>query len=162
MSAMKVLKIVGDLDIKTDLPEDAEITTVKLDDYMVSECEEQYDMILCVHVLQTLWAHQVGDVIKQMIGELKDRGELHIQVPSAELAAKAMLKNQTDPLAFYLIWGTSNRPFHCGFTLLWLRAMVAQAGAIERYANVRIIKLQFNGSEENVPEHYVIATVIRD
>ena len=159
---MKVLKIIGDIDITADLPEDAIIQTVKLDDYMVTEYPERFDMILCVHVLQTLWAHQVSAVIAKMVGEVKHLGELHIQVPATELAAKSLLKNVTDPLAFYLIWGTTSRPFHCGFTLLWLRAQMEQTGVITRYANSRAIELLFDGKKRRIPEHAVIATVIRD
>jgi hypothetical protein len=159
---MRVLKVVGDIDVNLDLPEDTEITEIGLEDYLEATYEEKFDLIFCVHVLQALWASQVSDVIGKLVSELKQGGELHIHVPATEQAAKALLLNETDPVAFYMIWGTEKRPFHTGFTLLWLRAILTQVGAIVRNANMGIYNLTFNGREAKAVEHVVIATVIRD
>lgn len=159
---MRVLKIIGDIDIALELPEDAHIETVKMDDYMVTEYEERFDMILCVHTLQTLWAAQIGDAVKKLVGDLAHRGELQIHVPATEHAAKALIKDETDPIAFYMIWGTEKRPFHTGFTLMWLRAIIEQSGAIVRRANIGLFNFQFNEVEVRAPEHVVTATVDRD
>jgi hypothetical protein len=159
---MRVLKIISDIEIVVTLPEDAEIVTVSMGDYLTQEYQEKFDMIFCVHSLQTLWASQVASAIKKMVGDLANLGELYIHVPATEHAAKALLRDETDPAAFYLIWGTEKRPFHVGFTLFWLRALVEQAGAIVRNANVGVFKLEFNGQEVKAPEHEILATVVRD
>jgi hypothetical protein len=159
---MKVLKIIGDIDINAQLPEDAEVITTKIDDYMVAEYEEPFDMIFCIHVLQTMWGTRVNGVIDKMVKELKPMGELHVYVPAVEYAAKVLAKNNPDPVALYMIWGSQDRPFHCGFTLMWLRALVEETGAVVRSANVGIFTLNFNDQEARVPQHAVVATVIPD
>lgn len=159
---MRILKIIGDIDINLELPKDAEIQTAKLNDYIVTEYKEKFDIILCVQVLQTLWAAQVGQAIEKLVEDLEHMGELHIHVPATEQAAKALLKEEADPVAFYLLWGTEDRPFHTGFTLTWLRAEVMAAGAIVRSANIGLFNLRFNEREVRAPEHVVIATVVRD
>jgi hypothetical protein len=158
---VRVLKITSDIDINVDLPEDAEITEVKLDDYMVTEYDHKFDIILCVHALQTLWTDQVSGVIQKLVDDLAQMGELHIHVPATEQALKALMKGSQDPVAFYMVWGSKDRPFHTGFNLLWLRLIVEQAGAIIRVATVGKFKLTSAGKEVPAVEHIVIATVIR-
>jgi hypothetical protein len=158
---MRVLKIIGDIDIKLDLPEDTEITEIKLDDYLVTEYENKFDIILCVHALQTLWSDQISDAAEKLVNDLEERGELHIHVPATEQAVKAMLTGTQDPVAFYMVWGTKERPFHCGFNLMWLRGIVEQSGAIVRSANMGVFKMKKGNEEVKAVEHVVIATVIR-
>ena len=158
---MRVLKIVGDIDIGLDLPKNTEITEVKLSDYAVTEYAEKFDMILCVHALQTLWTDQVSEVVNKLVNDLANMGELHIHVPATEQALKAMLKGSQDPVAFYMVWGSKERPFHTGFNLLWLRLIVEQTGAIIRTATMGTFKLTSGEREVSAVEHIVIATVIR-
>ena len=139
---MRVLKIIGDIGINTNLPEDADITEVKLDDYMVTEYEEKFDVILCIHTLQTLWTDQLSGAIEKLLNDLVNYGELHIHVPATEQAVRAMLKGIQDPVIFYMVWGSRERPFHSGFNLLWLRALVENAGGIVRTATMGKFKMQ--------------------
>ena len=158
---MRVLKIIGDIDIKLELPEDAEIVDVKINDYLVTEYDEKFDIILCVHALQTLWVGQTTQAIEKLVDDLADRGELHVHVPATEQALKSMLRQQQDPMVFYMIWGTKDRPFHSGFTLLWLRALIEQTGASIRRAEMGVFKMQQGEKEVRGVEHVVIATVDR-
>lgn len=159
---MRVLKIIGDIDIKLELIEDTEITRVGLDDYIATDYDEPFDMILCVHALQTLWADEIGPVIIKLLKDLKDRGELRIHVPATEQALKSMLRQQQDPMAFYMVWGTKDNPFHSGFTLLWLRALIEQAGAVIRLADMGIFTVKQGEKDVKGVEHVVVATVIHN
>lgn len=158
---MRILKIFGDINIEIDAPEDAEIIEIDINEYRDTEYEEKFDLIFCIHALQTFWAHEVNDVIKKLVDDLAHMGELHIHVPAVEQAAKSLLKNETDPLSFYMIWGTQNRPFHCGFTLLWLRAAVTQAGGLVRDASFSRFNIKLDDKELGAIGHAVLATVVR-
>jgi hypothetical protein len=158
---MRVLKIVGDIDIKLDLPPDTDITETKLADYLVTEYDNKFDIILCVHALQTLWPDQVSSATEKLVNDLGERGELHIHVPATEQALRSMLKGTQDPAALYMIWGTRDNPFHSGFNLMWLRAIVEQSGAIVRSANMGIFTMKKGDEDVRAIEHVVIATVIR-
>jgi hypothetical protein len=158
---MRVLKIIGDINIGLDLPKDTEVVEIAINDYMVTDYEEKFDMILCIHALQTLWADQTADAIQKLVDDLKEMGELHIHVPATEQATKALLKGTQDPVAFYMIWGSKERPFHSGFNLYWLRGIVENAGAIVRTATMGKFKMTSGDKELYAVEHVVIATVIR-
>jgi hypothetical protein len=159
---MRVLKITGQIDINLDIPEGSEVTTVSLQDYLETEYEHPFDFIFCVHVLQTLWAKQVGAAVEKLIHDLAHMGEIHLYVPAAEQAAKSMLKGETDPVIFYLLWGTEDQPSHTGFTLLWIRALLVQYGALVRRAEFSRLSLSFNDKESNVLGHYLLATTVKD
>ena len=158
---MRVLKIVGDINISVDLPKDAEIIEANLEEFISTEYEDKFDIILCVHVLQSLWTDQVSEVIGKLVNDLKEKGELHIHVPATEQATKALLQGVQDPVAFYMIWGSKERPSHTGFNLFWLRTLVEQTGAIVRNATMGKFKMVSGDKEVYALEHIVIATVIR-
>lgn len=158
---MRVLKIVGDIDIAIDVPEGTEIITTDMETYLNTTYEEKLDMIFCIHALQTLWGSEVTGAIEKLVNDLAHMGELHVHVPAIEQAAKSLIRGETDPLAFYLTWGTPARPFHCGFTLMWLRALIVQAGAIVREATMNSFVLESDGQELGAIGHAVLATVIR-
>jgi len=158
---MRILKIIGDIDININLPEDTEVFESKLSDYMVTEYEEKFDMIFCIHALQTLWADQVGDAIQKLVKDLKDRGELHIHVPATEQAMKTLLKNENDPTLFYMIWGSKENPFHVGFNLVFLRALVEESGALIRQATIGLFSMKRGDEEVKAVEHIIVATVDR-
>lgn len=158
---MRVLKIIGGIDINVNVPEGSEITTVTLQEYLETEYDHQFEFIFCVHVLQTLWSSEVGPAINKLIKDLAHMGELHIYVPAAEQAAKAFIKGETDPALFYLFWGTKKEPHHSGFTLMWLRALLVQSGALVRRANLSRFTLNFEDQETNAVGHYLLATVLR-
>ena len=160
---MRVLKIMGDVDIQINLPEDAEVTTVRLEDFINTDYGDlKFDIIACVHVLQTLWSHEVFDAIQKLVDTLANKGELYIHVPGIEQAVKPLIKNTLDPVAFYLIWGSEKTPFHTGFTLMWLRQLVMKAGGIVRNANVGLFNLEYSGKKVKGIEHHLLATVVRD
>lgn len=158
---MRVLKIIGGIDININVPEGSEITTVTLKEYIKTEYDTQFEFIFCVHVLQTLWSSEVGAVVEKLVNDLAQMGELHIYVPAAEQAAKAFIKGETDPALFYLFWGTKKKPHHSGFTLMWLRALLVQSGALVRRANLSQFTLTFEDQEANALGHYLLATVVR-
>ena len=159
---MRILKIAGDVDIKLDVPDDAEVVDVAIDEYLVYDFEEKFDLIFCTHALQSLWATELSEAFKKLVDDLAHMGELHIHVPAIEPAVKSIIKNVVDPLAFYVLWGTRGRPFHSGFTLEWLRATVEAAGGLVRSANMGMFRLQREDEVIDAIEHVVIATVIRE
>jgi hypothetical protein len=157
---VRVLKIIGDIDIGLDLPKDADIVEVTLPEYLDTTYEDRFDLILCVHILQTLWTDEVSAAIIKLVGDLAHLGELHIHVPATEQAVKAMLQGIHDQVAFYMVWGSKDRPFHTGFNLLWLRAIVEQTGAIIRTATMGKFSISAKDEEKVGIEHVVIATVV--
>lgn len=159
---MRVLKIIGKIDININVPEDAVITTVSINDYLNTQYEEKFDFIFCVYVLQSLWTNKVGSAISKLVNDLAHMGELHIYVPAAEQAAKALIKGGDDPITFYQLWGTKEFPTHTGFTLVWLRALVVQAGALVRRANLSQFKLSYEDKEVTALGHFLLATIVRD
>jgi hypothetical protein len=160
---VRVLNIESDISAKLDLPKGTEIVEIKLNDYLNTTYEEKFDMIVCVHALQRLWPHQLGDAFKKLTHDLKDMGELHIHVPATDIACKALTKSQADPASLYMIWGNVDKPFHCGFTMLWLRAMLQEIeGVIIRDANAALYRVQYQDQERKIPEYVVVATIRRD
>jgi hypothetical protein len=123
---------------------------------------DRYDLIVCVHVLQTLFASDVMEVFVKMANDLVPMGELHVHVPAMDFAAKKIIKSDADPIAFYMVYGSKETPFHCGFNLLWLRALATQAGMLVRSAQAGLFDITYSDRKVQVPEHVVVATVLPD
>jgi len=160
---MRILKILGNIEIDFEVPEDAIVESVKINDYLVTEYEEKFDLIFCIHTLQLLWPYQVADAISKMVADLKDKGELHIHVPATDMAMEKFINNHADIAPLYMLWGTVENPFHCGFTLLYLRVLLTNCkGALVREAKTGAYTISKDDQKEQVPEYVVVTTVIRD
>ncbi len=88
-----------------------------------------FDQIFLTGALERSPREQVVDLLKVYRLLLAELGELHVRVPSLEWAAKEIAVNdQPSRLAYHWLYGTQEAPHRCGFTLLWLRLALLNAG----------------------------------
>jgi len=152
---MKVLDIYAgkEHNLSEQFP-NAEVEHIIITD--VDQCYGEYDVVYCSHALQSINRTQVPVVIDMMKKRTKQGGELWLFTPSLEWAAGEILKNEPNPLVQAVLFGFDNQN-RTGFTLLWLRALLENAGMITRRANQGPYQVNVNDQVETLPQNIVIA-----
>lgn len=148
---------------------DAKIVTLDVDESfkpdivadaanMPKELHGRFDAIFVSHVLEhfSYWREQ--DILKGWIDCLKDGGELHILVPSAEWAAREVLSDHPSPaLHGHMLAGQINQwDVHLNiFTMRKLRVLFERVGLTVFRARTGDYYLHFNGKEYKAEQHYI-------
>ena len=85
-------------------------------------------------------------------------GELAIQVPMAEYAARQLFTNKADPMTYYMLYGSDEHPFRACYTMMQLRTLLARANFNVREATEAILKLTTTAGENiDLPVHSLVA-----
>ena len=96
--------------------------------------------------------------LEKAFNALADNGELVIQVPMAEFAAKQLFTNKADAVTYYMLYGNEEHPFRACYTMLQIRTLLSRAGFYVREATEAILKLTtVTGEELDLPVHSLIA-----
>lgn len=120
-----------------------------------------FDAILLASHLQTVKRHQVPKVMSELYKELVNGGRIIVTVPSLEWACREVCTQNDISLGAYLsIYGTESENYLCGFTMLWLRRCLEEAGFIIVEARTQTFKLNIHignvTKEEKAKQHVII------
>lgn len=122
-----------------------------------NKLDGEYDRIVVSNCLPELRRDQVMPFFKLVHDALTKRGEIIIQVPSAEYACKQMFTNNHNNMVFYMLYGNDAVPFRACYTLLSLRTLVERSGLVVRKAAQELMEIQTTTGEKDVmPVHALI------
>ncbi len=121
-----------------------------------------FDAILLASHLQIVRRKDVTQVIAKLYDELSDGGRIIVTVPSLEWACRQIATQNDVPLNAYVsIYGTGEEPYLSGFTMLWLRRALEEAGFIILEARTESFRLRLTFGdqplEDKAKQHVVIA-----
>ncbi len=125
---------------------------------MPKELYGRFDGIVASHVLEHFSYWRELDILKGWVNCLKDGGELHILVPSAEWAAREVLSEKPSPaLHGHMLAGQVNQwDVHLNlFTMRKLRSLFERAGLTVFRARTGEYWLHVGGKEYQAEQHYV-------
>lgn len=115
--------------------------------------ELPYEAALLASTLQTVQRTQVTQVLQTLYDDLPDGGRLVVTVPSLEWACTEIVTKADISLGAYMsIYGTEGEPFLTGFTLLWLRRCMEEAGFVIVEARTESFKMRFTMGEIKTEE----------
>lgn len=146
----KIVTLDIDPNLKPDIVADA--------GNMPKELHGRFDGVFASHVLEHFSYWRELEVLKGWVNCLKDGGELHIVVPSAEWAAREVLSEKPSPaLHGHMLAGQVNEwDVHLNiFTMRKLRVLFERAGLTVFRARTGEYSLQFNGKEYKAEQHYM-------
>lgn len=148
---MKVL-VKGDWSqAKIIFPKDADFITGDLGHI------PPYDAAFLGHYLPTFKQHECVVYLKEIYPMLKNMGEIWVTVPSLEWAAREIVtKDNPSIITPFMIYGTEEEPYRCGFTLFWLRVVVQGAGFIVRKAVQEVYKIGVDDEKFDAVQNLVI------
>ena len=123
--------------------------------------EEPFEAALLASVLQTLPRNKVQEALENIYNLLPDGGRIIVTVPSLEWACRNVVTQNDISLAAYIaIYGVEGEPHLTGFTLLWLRRSLEEAGFIVVEARSEGFKMQFKmgalKTEEPASQHIAV------
>ena len=108
-----------------------------------------YDAAFLGHYLQTLNLSDVVPYLKELALLLDVGNEIWVTVPSLEWAAREIVtKDEPSVIIPLLIYGAVSDPHHCGFTMMWLRVALENAGFTTRKAVQEGYQLNIDGIGE--------------
>lgn len=117
-----------------------------------------FDRIFASNSLPELERDAVMKFFDKAFTALVDNGELVIQVPMAELAAKQLFTNKVDAMTYYMLYGNEEHPFRACYTMLQIRTLLARAGFYVKEATEAILKLTtVTGEVLDLPVHSLVA-----
>ena len=124
--------------------------------------EGPFDAILLASHLQIVQRQNVSTVIQALYDELVDGGRMIITVPSLEWACRQVCVENDIPIEAYIsIYGLEKEPYLCGFTMLWLRRALEEAGFIILEARTDWFRMHITIGEQKVEnkakQHIIIA-----
>lgn len=112
--------------------------------------EDKFDQIYLTGALECIPREQVVDTLAKLGPILAELGELHVRVPSLEWACKEIASvDSPNALAYRWLYGTTDRPHRSGFTLLWLRLAMLNAGYNVRKATQLVVRVATHDALEN-------------
>ena len=153
---MKVA-ILGNMDVQAE--EGIEIRRYDIQAfYPSSKVDGFFDRIFASNVIPELERDAVMKFLEKAFNALADNGELVIQVPMAEFAAKQLFTNKADAVTYYMLYGNEEHPFRACYTMLQIRTLLSRAGFYVREATEAILKLAtVTGEALDLPVHSLIA-----
>lgn len=125
---------------------------------MPEELKGRFDAILASHVLEHFSYWKEMDVLKGWVACLKEGGELHIVVPSAEWAAREVLSEKPSPaLHGHMLAGQATQwDVHLNiFTMRKLRVLFERLGLTVFRAKTGEYHLNFHDKDYPAEQHYV-------
>lgn len=153
---MKVA-ILGNMDVQAE--EGIEVRRYDIQAfYPSSKVDGFFDRIFAANAIPELERDVVMKFLEKAFNALADNGELVIQVPMAEFAAKQLFTNKADAVTYYMLYGNEEHPFRACYTMLQIRTLLSRAGFYVREATEAILKLTtVTGEELDLPVHSLIA-----
>ena len=109
------------------------------------------DLVYCAFALPVVPAGEVPRTIQQMTAVLADRGELWLVTPALEWCAQQILSDNPNPAVHTALFGERDKPYRCGFTLAWLRALIEEAGLIPRKMTQGVYAMQIGEHGTQLP-----------
>lgn len=146
----KIVTLDVDADLQPDIVADA--------GNMPKELKGRFDAIFASHVLEHFPYRQEINVLQGWLDCLKDGGELHIVVPSAEWAAREVLSEKPSPaLHGHMLAGQINQwDIHLNiFTMRKLRALFEVLGLSVFRARTGEYAIKYNGVDYKAEQHYI-------
>lgn len=117
-----------------------------------------FDRIFVSNSLPELERDAVMKFLDKAYKALMVGGELVVQVPMAEFAAKRLFTNKADAITYYMLYGSDEHPFRACYTMLQIRTLLSRAGFYVKEATEAILKLTtVTGEELDLPVHSLVA-----
>lgn len=117
-----------------------------------------FDRIFVSNSLPELERDAVMKFLEKVMDALAENGELVIQVPMAEFAAKRLFTNKADAITYYMLYGNEEHPFRACYTMLQIRTLLSRAGFYVKEATEAILKLTtVTGEVLDLPVHSLTA-----
>lgn len=167
---MEVLEIGGNVRPQAHLIfPDAKIVTMDIDETlspdiiadagnMPEDLRGRFDAIFASHVFEHFPYRREIEVLRGWMDCVKDGGELHIVVPSAEWAAREVLSEKPSPaLHGHMLAGQINQwDVHLNiFTMRKLRALFEHVGLSVFRARTGEYAIKINGVDMKAEQHYI-------
>lgn len=141
--SLQSILILGDADAPSGATVDREIVHGK-----------KYDQVWLIDQLPLLRREKVIEYLREVWHDMKPNGALIVTAPSLEWAAQEiMTKDQPGLAVYWTIYGGGERKYNSGYTLLWLRAALHEAGFAVTQAERRKVML----NDQYAMELYVVA-----
>lgn len=149
--------ILGNMDVQAE--EGIEVRRYDIQAfYPSSKRDGFFDRIFASNVIPELERDAVMKFLEKAFNALSDNGELVIQVPMAEFAAKQLFTNKADAVTYYMLYGNEEHPFRACYTMLQIRTLLSRAGFYVREATEAVLKLTtVTGEALDLPVHSLIA-----
>jgi cyclopropane fatty-acyl-phospholipid synthase-like methyltransferase len=126
--------------------------------YPNSKIDGFFDRIYASNSLPELGRDEVMKFLDKALNALAEGGELVIQVPMAEWAARQLFTNKADAMTYYMLYGNDEHPFKACYTMMQIRTLLSRAGFNVREATEAILKLTtVDGTALDLPVHSLIA-----
>lgn len=126
--------------------------------YPNSKRDGFFDRIYASNSLPELGRDEVMKFLDKALNALAEGGELVIQVPMAEWAARQLFTNKADAMTYYMLYGNDEHPFKACYTMMQIRTLLSRAGFNVREATEAILKLTtVDGTALDLPVHSLIA-----
>lgn len=156
------IAILGNMDIEEN--KDVEIKRYDIHAfYPDAKLDGFFDRIYASNSIPELSRDEVMKFFEKSRNVLAEDGELIIQVPMAEFAAKQLFTNKADALTYYMLYGTEDRPFRACYTMLQVRTLLARAGFNVHEATEAILKLTTVSNETvDLPVHSLVAGISKN
>ena len=151
------IAVFGNMDIEAD--SGVEVRRFEITSFYPNEkIDGLYYRIFVSNCIPELPREAVMDFLKKAHDALEVNGEIIVQVPMAEFAAKQLFTNKADPITYYMLYGTDEHPFRACYTMLQMRTLLARAKFNVKEATEAILKLTTTDGEElNLPVHSLVA-----
>lgn len=122
-----------------------------------------FDRIFVSNSLPEVERDRVMSFLAKVRGSLAENGQLILQVPMAEFAAKQLFTNKADPMTYYMLYGNDEHPFRVCYTMMQIRTLLSRAGFDVHEATEAILKLKsVTGDEFDLPVHSLTAVKSHD
>lgn len=117
-----------------------------------------YDTIVEMNEISACEFADIPNVVQKWVDILAPGGQLHIIEPSAEWAAREILKNNVDVVRVTHLLGRVEKPFRSYCLLTMLRDLVSMMGLVPRKAGTMpyIIAKDDLGREYKGDQHYLV------
>lgn len=126
---------------------------------------EEFDIVVASHVLEHIEHSRMLETIKNLRNVLKEDGEMYIISPSMEWAAGELLSHKPSSVTMWAIYGSQANQYDyhkCGFTLMWIRDLIALAGMIPRKATQSEFPIDRDGKTYKCVQNVAIAMRHKD
>ena len=151
------IAILGNMDVEAE--QGVEVKRYDITAFYPNEkIDGLFDRIFVSNCLPELDRDAVMTFFEKARKALVVGGELAIQVPMAEWAARQLFTNKADALTYYMIYGNDDHPFKACYTMMQVRTLLARAGFNVKEASEAILKLKtVDGELIDLPVHSLVA-----